>query len=59
MRPDHDIMLFGHRQRRFYYQRITAMETTGDVGLIDVQHDFIVSTHLPGAIAFTEIAIEH
>jgi hypothetical protein len=59
MGPDHDVVLLRHRQGTLHHQRIAAMEPAGDIGLVDMRHDFVVTSHFPGAVALTEVAIEH
>src|SRR5688572_27512517 len=58
MRADSDAMIDREADSLADGGRVTAVEAARDVRRSDVRHDFGISAHLPGAVAFTHVAIE-
>ena len=53
-----DTVLGSQRQGSLHGDRVARVEAAGDIGLVDVGHDFGVQTHGPAAVALAEIAIQ-
>ncbi|MNN13701.1 hypothetical protein D3C81_1267400 [compost metagenome] len=58
VRADAHPMLHRQAHGALHDGRVAGMETAGQVGLVDQRHGVSVVAHLPGAEAFTHVAVE-